>query len=64
MFITIKLEDIIKPATVLVMIAAFVLTAVFVLPQKSVDAVSTYRTGTLVIDAGHGGVDGGAVYAA
>lgn len=64
MFITIKLKDVIKPATVLVMIAAFVLTAVFVLPQKSVDAVSTYRTGTLVIDAGHGGVDGGAVSAA
>lgn len=63
MFITIKLKDIIKPAAVIALIAALVFTASFALPKMSIDTVSTYRTCTLVIDAGHGGVDGGAVSA-
>lgn len=64
LFITIKLRDFVKPAVIFVLIAALIYVSTLAIPSKSaVDALGTLKTGTLVIDAGHGGIDGGAVSA-
>lgn len=40
------------------------ITALFVFPQQVVKTLRPYNSGTLLIDAGHGGTDGGALSAA
>ncbi len=64
MFITIKLNDFAKKSAIAVIALAIIAAAVFVLPDgRAVAVLSPYKSHTLVIDPGHGGIDGGAVSA-
>lgn len=61
MFITVRLGKITKYAIITVLIAAAIGAAVYVIPAEQKAAFNPYSEYTLVIDAGHGGIDGGAV---
>ena len=64
MFITVELKSFIKVASVLAAVAVLAAAALVIFPRRTaVGADSAMRAYTLVIDAGHGGVDGGAVSA-
>lgn len=64
MFITVELKSFIKVTSVLVAVAILAAAAITVFPRHTaLRADSVMRAYTLVIDAGHGGVDGGAVSA-
>ncbi len=63
MFITVKLKSIAKPAAAFCTAALFVLAVLFAFPDKAERVMGSYSGYTLLIDAGHGGVDGGAVSA-
>lgn len=61
MFITVKLKSIAKPAAAVCAAALFVLAIFFAFPDEAKSVMGTYSGYTLLIDAGHGGIDGGAV---
>lgn len=61
MFITVKLKSAIKPAAAVCAAALFIIAIFFAFPKETKSAMGTYSGHTLLIDAGHGGVDGGAV---
>ncbi len=61
MFITVKLKSIAKPAAALCAAALFVTAVLFAFPNNAKSVIGPYSGHTLLIDAGHGGVDGGAV---
>lgn len=61
MFITVKLKSIAKPALAICATALFVLAAFFAFPNEARTVIGPYCGHTLLIDAGHGGIDGGAV---
>ena len=64
MFITVELKSFIRVTSVLVAVAILAAAAITVFPRHTaLRADSVMRAYTLVIDAGHGGVDGGAVSA-
>ena len=64
MFITVELKSFIKVASVLAAVAVLAAAALIIFPRNTaVGADSAMKAYTLVIDAGHGGVDGGAVSA-
>ena len=64
MFITVELKSFIKVTSVFVVVAILAAAAITVFPRHTaLRADSAMRAYTLVIDAGHGGVDGGAVSA-
>ena len=64
MFITVELKSFIKVTSVLVAVAILAAAAITVFPRHTaLRTDSAMRAYTLVIDAGHGGVDGGAVSA-
>lgn len=64
MFITVELKSFIKVTSVLVAVAILAAAAITVFPRHTaLRADSVMRAYTLVIDAGHGGVDGRAVSA-
>ena len=60
MFITVELKSFIKVTSVFVVVAILAAAAITVFPRHTaLRADSAMRAYTLVIDAGHGGVDGG-----
>ncbi len=61
MFITVKLKSIAKPAAAVCAAALFVLAIFFAFPDEAKSVMGAYSEHTLLIDAGHGGIDGGAV---
>ena len=61
MFITVKLKNFAKPLAAIGAAALFVLATFAVFPGETVGVIGPYKGHTLLIDAGHGGVDGGAV---
>lgn len=61
MFITVKLKSIAKPAAAVCAAALFALAIFFAFPDEAKSVMGTYSGYTLLIDAGHGGIDGGAV---
>ena len=63
MFITVKLKSFTKPLAAVCAAALFVLAIFAVFPNEAVSIMGPYNGHTLLIDAGHGGVDGGAVSA-
>ena len=64
MFITVELKSFIKVTSVFVVVAILAAAAITVFPRHTaLRTDSAMRAYTLVIDAGHGGVDGGAVSA-
>ena len=63
MFITVKLKSFAKPAAAVCAAALFVLAIFTVFPNETINVIGPYKGHTLLIDAGHGGVDGGAVAA-
>lgn len=64
MFITVELKSFIKVTSVFVAVAILAAAAIAFFPRHTaLRADSAMRAYTLVIDAGHGGVDGGAVSA-
>ena len=64
MFITVELKSFIRVTSVLVAVAILAAAAIAFFPRHTaLRADSAMRAYTLVIDAGHGGVDGGAVSA-
>ena len=63
MFITVRLKSFAKPLAA-VMATALLMIAIFsVFPNETVGVMGSYKGHTLLIDAGHGGIDGGAVSA-
>ena len=63
MFITVKIRSLAKPAIAVFAAVLFVAAVFLAFPGKSVGVLAPYNCRTLLIDAGHGGVDGGAVSA-
>lgn len=64
MFVIIKLKDAAKKAEVLVLVVLMVAVVIYALPSGNMTAAfGPYGSHTLVIDPGHGGIDGGAVSA-
>lgn len=64
MFITVELKSFIKVMSVLAAVAILAAAAHIIFPRyTAVSANSAMRAYTLVVDAGHGGMDGGAVSA-
>ena len=64
MFITVELKSFIKVTSVFAAVAVLAAAALIIFPRNTaVGADSAMSAYTLVIDAGHGGVDGGAVSA-
>ena len=61
MFITVKLKSFAKPLAVIGAAALLVMSIFAVFPDEAVSVIGPYNGHTLLIDAGHGGVDGGAV---
>ena len=61
MFITVKLKSIAKPAAAVCAAALFALAIFFAFPNEAKSVMGAYSEHTLLIDAGHGGIDGGAV---
>ena len=63
MFITVKIRSLVKPAIAVATVVLFASIVFFAFPGKSVGVLAPYNCRTLLIDAGHGGVDSGAVSA-
>ena len=63
MFITVKLKSFAKPLAAVCAAALFVFSVFAVFPNETVSVMGPYKGHTLLIDAGHGGIDGGAVSA-
>ena len=63
MFITVKLKSFAKPLAAVCAAALLVFSVFAVFPNETVSVMGPYKGHTLLIDAGHGGVDGGAVSA-
>ena len=63
MFITVKIRSLAKPAIALFAAVLFVAAVFLAFPGESAGVLAPYNCRTLLIDAGHGGVDGGAVSA-
>lgn len=63
-FITLEIKNLLKVGLVLLAVAVLAASASFAFPQNVVSVMGPYGTRTLLIDAGHGGVDGGAVSSA
>lgn len=63
MFITVKLKSIAKPAAACCAAAVLALAIFFAFPNEVKSVIGPYGTRTLLIDPGHGGIDGGAVSA-
>ena len=63
MFITVKIRSLAKPAAALFAVVLFVAAVFFAFPSERVNVLAPYNCRTLLIDAGHGGIDGGAVSA-
>ena len=63
MFITVKIRSLAKPAIAVFAAVLFVAAVFLAFPGESAGVLAPYNCRTLLIDAGHGGVDGGAVSA-
>lgn len=63
MFITVKIRSLVKPAIAVATVVLFASIVFFAFSGKSVGVLGPYNCHTLLIDAGHGGIDGGAVSA-
>ena len=64
MFVIIKLRDAVKKAEAIALAVILVAVVIYALPSsKMTAAFNPYEDHTLVIDPGHGGIDGGAVSA-
>lgn len=61
MFITVRLKSFIKPAAAVCAAALFVFAILLAFPNQPRSVMGSYNGHILLIDAGHGGVDGGAV---
>lgn len=63
MFITVKIRSLVKPAIAVATVVLFASIVFFAFSGKSVGVLGPYNCHSLLIDAGHGGIDGGAVSA-
>lgn len=63
MFITVKIRSLVKPAIAVATVVLFASIVFFAFSGKSVGVLGPYNCQMLLIDAGHGGVDGGAISA-
>ena len=60
MFITVKIRSLVKPAIAVATVVLFASIVFFAFSGKSVGVLGPYNCHSLLIDAGHGGIDGGA----